>query len=125
MSALAFPIHEMLGLLESAALVVERVSRPTHALTPRVRVLDEPGASTLIKTLKNDMQPGPHLVLSLRFEYSEEMIYLDQYLVIEADGALSVYRNWFQDDDRQGIVEEVQAAGLTVQSVWGDLTGAT
>jgi 2-polyprenyl-3-methyl-5-hydroxy-6-metoxy-1,4-benzoquinol methylase len=66
---------------------------------------------------------GPHLVLSQRFEYPDEMIYLDQYLVIEADGTLSVYRNWFQDFDIEGIVREVEAAGLVVKSVWGDLTG--
>jgi 2-polyprenyl-3-methyl-5-hydroxy-6-metoxy-1,4-benzoquinol methylase len=66
---------------------------------------------------------GPHLVLSQRFEYPDEMIYLDQYLVIEADGTLSVYRNWFQDFEIEGIVREVEAAGLVVKSVWGDLTG--
>ncbi len=66
---------------------------------------------------------GPHLVLSQGFEYPEEMIYLDQYLIIEPDGRLSVYRNWFQDFDREGITVEVQAAGLAVPSVWGDLTG--
>ncbi len=36
---LAFPIHEMLGLPESVALRVERVSGPTTALTLRVEGL--------------------------------------------------------------------------------------
>ncbi|MFW5714594.1 MAG: SAM-dependent methyltransferase [Brevefilum sp.] len=66
----------------------------------------------------------PHLVLAQGFEYSKEMIYLDQYLVIEADGKLSVYRNWFQDFDRESITAEVEGTGFTVQSIWGDLTGA-
>lgn len=66
---------------------------------------------------------GSHLVLAQGFEYPEEMIYLDQYLVIESDGTLSIYRNWFQDFNREGIVAEVEASGLAVQSIWGDLTG--
>jgi hypothetical protein len=63
---LAFPIHEMLGLPESVALRVERVSGPTTALTLRVRVSDEPGTSYFIKTLKDGTQTGPHLNLGLR-----------------------------------------------------------
>ena len=42
-------------------------------------------------------KPGPHLVLEQGFDYPEESIWLDQYTVIEADGKVSVYRNWFQD----------------------------
>ncbi len=35
----------------------------------------------------------PHLVLENGFAYPDEMIYLDQYIVIEEDGSLTVYRN--------------------------------
>ncbi len=42
-------------------------------------------------------KPGPHLVLEDGFAYSDESIYLDQAIVIEEDGKISVYRNWFQD----------------------------
>jgi len=66
----------------------------------------------------------PHLVLENGFEYPEEKIYLDQYIVIEeGDGGLMVYRNWFQDFDREMIVEELREGGFEVLSVWNDLTG--
>lgn len=69
-------------------------------------------------------KPGPHLVLEGGFAYPEEDIYLDQYIVLEADGEISVYRNWFQDYTAETIRAELEAVSFTVQSLWGDLTGA-
>jgi SAM-dependent methyltransferase len=68
-------------------------------------------------------KPGPHLVLEEGFDYPEQSIYLDQAVVIEEDGKVSIYRNWFQDFSRETIVAEMEAAGLVVQSVWNDLIG--
>ena len=56
-------------------------------------------------------------------QYPEQAIYLDQYVVVEADGTLSVYRNWFQDYTRETITAELEAGGFAVQDVWNDLTG--
>jgi SAM-dependent methyltransferase len=69
-------------------------------------------------------KPGPHLVLEEGFDYPEQGIYLDQYMVIEADGRLSVYRNWFQDYDLPAITAELGSGGFRVKSAWGDLSGA-
>jgi SAM-dependent methyltransferase len=66
---------------------------------------------------------GPHLVLEQGFDYPEQAIYLDQYVVVEADGTLSVYRNWFQDYTRETITAELEVGGFAVQGVWNDLTG--
>lgn len=68
-------------------------------------------------------KPGPHLVLEDGFDYPEQSIFLDQAIVIEADGKVSVYRNWFQDYDRATITAELEQAGFGVQSVWCDLLG--
>jgi len=74
-------------------------------------------------------KPGPHLVLEDGFDYadkehpSDNAIWLDQYIVIEADGKISVYRNWFQDYIPETITVELEAGGFQVESVWGDLTG--
>lgn len=68
-------------------------------------------------------KPGPHLVLEDGFDYPEQSIFLDQAIVIEADGKVSVYRNWFQDYDRDAITAELKQAGFGVQSVWSDLLG--
>ena len=69
-------------------------------------------------------RPGQHLVLTQGFDYPELSLYLDQYIVIEADGRMAVYRNWFQDYTRETIAAELTQNGFVVQSVWGDLTGS-
>ncbi|HMQ30991.1 MAG TPA: class I SAM-dependent methyltransferase [Chloroflexaceae bacterium] len=67
-------------------------------------------------------RPGPHLVLEQGFAYPGA-IYLDQYIVIEADGTISVYRNWFQDYTAETIGAELAANGFAVESLWSDLAG--
>jgi len=68
-------------------------------------------------------KPGPHLVLEEGFDYPEQSIWLDQYTVIEADGKVSVYRNWFQDYTPETITVELEQDAFSVESLWGDLTG--
>ena len=68
-------------------------------------------------------KPGPHLVLEQGFDYPEQSIWLDQYTVIEANGNVSVYRNWFQDYTPETITYELEQGGFSVESLWGDLTG--
>jgi SAM-dependent methyltransferase len=72
---------------------------------------------------KGFWKPGPHLVLEEGFDYPEESIWLDQYIVIEANGKVSVYRNWFQDYTPETISKELEQGGFIVESSWGDLTG--
>ncbi len=68
-------------------------------------------------------RPGQHLVLTQGFDYPELSLYLDQYIVIDADGRMAVYRNWFQDYTRETITTELAQNGFVVRSAWGDLTG--
>lgn len=68
-------------------------------------------------------KPGPHLVLEQGFDYPDQSIWLDQYVVLEADAKISVYRNWFQDYTPETIAAELARGGFAVQSLWGDLTG--
>lgn len=68
-------------------------------------------------------KPGPHLVLEEGFDYPDQSIFLDQAIVIEQNGQVSVYRNWFQDYDCATINAELQQAGFEVQSFWNDLLG--
>ena len=68
-------------------------------------------------------KPEAHLLLEDSFDYPEQSISLDQYIVIEANGNLSVYRNWFQDYTPESITAELSQAGFSVESLWGDLTG--
>ncbi len=68
-------------------------------------------------------KPGPHLALEEGFDYPEQSIWLDQAIVIEADGKISVYRNWFQDYTPESITAELEAGGFAIESLWGDLIG--
>ncbi|MCK7467793.1 MAG: class I SAM-dependent methyltransferase [Desulfosudis oleivorans] len=68
-------------------------------------------------------KPGPHLVLEEGFDYPDQSIFLDQAIIIEENGKVSVYRNWFQDFTRETITAELEAGGFAVQSVWNDLIG--
>jgi SAM-dependent methyltransferase len=72
---------------------------------------------------KGFWRPGPHLVFEQGFDYPDELIYLDQYLVVEPDSQLTVYRNWFQDYRPAMIAAELRAAGFIVEGMWGDLAG--
>ena len=68
-------------------------------------------------------KPGPHLVLEEGFDYPEQSIWLDQYTIIESDGKVSVYRNWFQDYTPETITDELLQGGFLVDDFWSDLTG--
>ena len=68
-------------------------------------------------------KPGPHLALEEGFDYPEQSLWLDQYVVIEADGTISVYRNWFQDYTPETITVELEEGGFAVKGLWGDLSG--
>jgi SAM-dependent methyltransferase len=68
-------------------------------------------------------KPGPHLVLEDGFDYPEQSIWLDRYIVLETDGKVSVYLNWFQDYTPESIAAELSQAGFSVERLWGDLTG--
>jgi SAM-dependent methyltransferase len=68
-------------------------------------------------------KPDPHLVLEQGFDYPEDDTYLDQYIVIEADDKITVYRNWFLDYSLETITPVVEARGFSVRSTWSDLTG--
>ena len=68
-------------------------------------------------------KPGLYLALEEGFDYPEESIYLDQTVVVEENGKVSVYRNWFQDYTHETITAELEAGGFNVLSIWNDLTG--
>ena len=68
-------------------------------------------------------KPGPHLVLEGRFTYPEHDTALEQYTVIEPDGTITLYRNWFHDYTPNTIIPVLEAAGFTVRGHYADLCG--
>jgi len=69
-------------------------------------------------------KPGPHLLLEEGFDYPEQSIWLDQFIVMEIDGKVFVYRNWFQDYTPDTITAELTQGCFSIESLWGDLTGS-
>jgi SAM-dependent methyltransferase len=69
-------------------------------------------------------KPGPHLVLVQVHDYPADDAFCEQYLVIEADGTASEYRNWFHYYSAETITAALEANGFTVDGLYGDLTGA-
>ncbi len=67
-------------------------------------------------------KPTRHLVLEDGFHYDGD-IYLDQFIVIEENSKITVYRNWYQDYTPTAIRAELEAAGFEVTGLWNDLWG--
>ncbi len=69
-------------------------------------------------------RPGKHLVLEQGFDYPENDVWLDQYIVADESGALSIYRCWFHDYSLSTITPVLEKAGFQIRTIWNDLTGA-
>ncbi len=64
----------------------------------------------------------PHAWLTRTLRYEPGPTYLDEHTVITSDG-IRRYRVWERCFTPETISDELAAAGLTVRSVYGDLTG--
>ena len=64
-----------------------------------------------------------HLVLEQGFEYPEANVSLNQYVVVELDGSVIVYRNWFQHYTPKTIAKELEQNGFSIEYVGGNLRG--
>lgn len=67
-------------------------------------------------------RPSKHLVLERGFDYPEDSVWLDQYIVLDSDG-VKVYNNWFHDYSLETISPVLEKAGFAVRQIWNDLTG--
>ena len=67
-------------------------------------------------------RPDRHLILTQGYDYPEDNVWLDQYIIIDSDN-VKVYNNWFHDYDLQTIRQILQKAGFEVVHAWNDLTG--
>lgn len=56
------------------------------------------------------------------FKYEEEKVILDKYTIIE-EGRMRTFYNWLQYFTEESLSEEVEATGLTVREIYGDVAG--
>jgi len=66
---------------------------------------------------------GRHLVFEEGFDYPSSDVLLNQYIIIEADGTTTVYRNWFQNYTPLSITAELLENGFSVEYIGGNLRG--
>ena len=67
-------------------------------------------------------RPGRHLVLEQGFDYPDNNVWLDRYIVVD-DGRVCAYHNWFRDHSLLSIRQALQNTGFVVMESWNDLTG--
>jgi SAM-dependent methyltransferase len=69
-------------------------------------------------------RPSPHLVLEYGADYEEGMLHLDQYAILDAEGAVDICRIWTRCYTKQSVAKMVEGHGFEVVSLHGDLCGA-
>lgn len=70
-------------------------------------------------------RPGKHLVLEQGFDYPKHDVWLDQYIVVDDNANVTIYRNWFHDYTLSSITPVLEKAGFQILHVWNDLTGTS
>ncbi len=68
-------------------------------------------------------RPGPHLCLYQEFDYPAEQVFLDQYIIVEPDERIAVYRNWNRYYTPAAISALAAQAGFRVKELFGDVAG--
>ncbi|MHB0935811.1 MAG: class I SAM-dependent methyltransferase [Armatimonadota bacterium] len=67
--------------------------------------------------------PGPYLELQQTFLYPEADADLVQYLILNAEWAVTAYHIWNRSFSPEGIGKLLANAGFTLKNYWSDLTG--
>lgn len=68
-------------------------------------------------------RPGRHLVLEEGFDYPENDTWLNQYIIVDEDGEVKVYRLWFHDYSLEKISRVLEQNGFKVKQAWNSLSG--
>lgn len=68
-------------------------------------------------------KPGPHTVLQHTFAYPDRDTSVDQYIVIEENGTVSVYRNWLHHYTPETLTPILERHGFAVLGTYSDLMG--
>jgi len=67
-------------------------------------------------------RPGKHLFLEEGFDYPEDNVWLDQYIIVD-EKEVTVYRNWFHDYSLRAINDILEKSGFSILQIWNDLDG--
>jgi SAM-dependent methyltransferase len=67
-------------------------------------------------------RPGRHFALEQRFNYPEDDVYVDQYIVMD-EKRITVYRIWNHNYTPESIRPVLEKTGFRIEHTWNDLTG--
>ena len=67
-------------------------------------------------------RPGPHLVLEQGYDYPDDDIWLNRYIVVDEE-RVAVYNLWFHDYTLKKIRPVLKDAGFEIIKTWNDMTG--
>ncbi|OGO20434.1 MAG: cyclopropane-fatty-acyl-phospholipid synthase [Chloroflexi bacterium RBG_16_50_11] len=67
-------------------------------------------------------RPGRHLVLEQHFDYPEDYVRVDQYIVVDEKN-ISIYRTWIHNYTLNSIKPVLEKAGFHIVHAWNDLAG--
>jgi len=70
-------------------------------------------------------RPDPHLVLTASGVYRDQAVALDQHLVVEPDGAATMYRFWQQHYSPESIETLLSSCGFDLEGTFPDLQGGS
>jgi len=65
---------------------------------------------------------GRHLTMELRFDYPEENVFLNQFIVID-DDKFTVYRIWNHNYTPETLEPALKKAGFQLEHTWNGLSG--
>ncbi len=68
-------------------------------------------------------RPGRHLVLEEGFDYPENDTWLNQYIIVDEDETVKVYRLWLHDYSFETISTTLEKSGFKVEQAWNSLSG--
>ncbi|MHB0878797.1 MAG: SAM-dependent methyltransferase [Anaerolineae bacterium] len=69
-------------------------------------------------------KPGPYLELTRHYEYEEGRAHLEQVIIVEESGEVSLYRIWEHRFTPESIAALLEAHGFAVQGIFADLIGS-
>jgi len=67
-------------------------------------------------------RPGRHLTLELRFDYPENDVFVNQYIVVDEEKT-SVYRIWNHNYTTETLSPVLEKAGFRIMNTWNNLAG--
>ncbi len=67
-------------------------------------------------------RPGRHLTLEQHFNYLEDNVHVEQYIVVD-DKGITVYRTWIHDYTLESLTPVLEKAGFHIEHTWNDLAG--